>query len=615
MKRLNSFILSSFIMLILFSISSSSFSQPDSLDWIKSEHNPILEGTSGWEWLIRRTYCIKDGEEYKLFYTGYAGGNPHQIGLATSNDGINYTKSASNPVIPRDQQSWSSYRTTVGSFVKIEDTYYAFYTGNNENLNSPASIGLATSDDGENWTLYENNPIILYSEITPGDQTLGDPNVIYKDETFYMYFWQSGLKLIYATSTDAINWDINTETDINLPDDGHYSIRYDGNQYYALQQHNTDTVELWTSNDGTTWTENKQSVLLPYQSWQNNEQSFFSLFLDDNTDSLTVFFSAFWEGKLGLAKAQNIFLEDPEFENMIAWYKFNNNFFNQILHDTVKIETDTTQLSLTNTYLHLINDANNDPRGRIRMYLRTSEINKLTIKSKAYYTTADQYTVSGIKLLDNDNNVLAAKHNNYHFSGNDDDGDYTNREHVYLHNVIHEDGYGNVVEWTVSELLPMDFGQWIEEIIVIDYENNFAYYLHNNLDGSPIDSVFIEDITFSRTDSTIIHINAWDWASGSTHDLDYLKIYAEYDDTPVYVKESNPNLNEIIIFPNPATDIINLQEITGKYKYKIINLTGRILQAGTEKENTINIQNIPVGIYILQITNNNQIFTNKFIKL
>jgi len=41
---------------------------------------------------------VRDGDEYKLWYSGYDG-KTWRIGLATSRDGINWTKDHRNPVL------------------------------------------------------------------------------------------------------------------------------------------------------------------------------------------------------------------------------------------------------------------------------------------------------------------------------------------------------------------------------------------------------------------------------------------------------------------------------------------------------------------------------------
>ncbi len=57
------------------------------------------------------------------------------------------------------------------------------------------------------------------------------------------------------------------------------------------------------------------------------------------------------------------------------------------------------------------------------------------------------------------------------------------------------------------------------------------------------------------------------------------------------------------IYPNPATDVIN---ITNASKLTIINSLGQIVKI-TENETQVNVQDLNNGIYTVQIENNNQI--------
>ena len=70
--------------------------------------------------------------------------------------------------------------------------------------------------------------------------------------------------------------------------------------------------------------------------------------------------------------------------------------------------------------------------------------------------------------------------------------------------------------------------------------------------------------------------------------------------------------NEILIYPNPTTDIIN---ITAKNDIKIdvINLLGEIIIT-IENQDQINLSQYSNGLYILDITYNNIKIQHKIIK-
>lgn len=80
------------------------------------------------------------------------------------------------------------------------------------------------------------------------------------------------------------------------------------------------------------------------------------------------------------------------------------------------------------------------------------------------------------------------------------------------------------------------------------------------------------------------------------------------------IKEQN-YLNPIRIFPNPATNTLNLN-IRDAFSYTITNLQGQVLQHETMKNasNSIDISKLPMGVYIINLTTEAGNYYSKFIK-
>jgi hypothetical protein len=72
----------------------------------------------------------------------------------------------------------------------------------------------------------------------------------------------------------------------------------------------------------------------------------------------------------------------------------------------------------------------------------------------------------------------------------------------------------------------------------------------------------------------------------------------------------NPEL-EISAFPNPTNDVLNVKcnNLENRLNYKITTISGELLGKGNliSKETAISFNRIPVGIYLLITTMNNQI--------
>jgi hypothetical protein len=58
---------------------------------------------------------------------------------------------------------------------------------------------------------------------------------------------------------------------------------------------------------------------------------------------------------------------------------------------------------------------------------------------------------------------------------------------------------------------------------------------------------------------------------------------------------------EIKIYPNPAKDYIQFKHSTKIISYRIADYTGKLLLAGNYLESGINVENLPSGVYIVQI--------------
>jgi len=74
------------------------------------------------------------------------------------------------------------------------------------------------------------------------------------------------------------------------------------------------------------------------------------------------------------------------------------------------------------------------------------------------------------------------------------------------------------------------------------------------------------------------------------------------------------DFNEVIIYPNPASSILNIKNAENS-NIEIYDILGRVILSKTNisMEETINVSNLNNGTYILKITNNNQVKTEKFI--
>jgi len=189
-----------------------SFSK-DLINWEDYEFNPVIKSNNiKWEFngIFEPAVIIKDNN-YFMWYPSANGGKEH-IGLATSKDGINWQKYDKNPVIsPEFNDGWESSGIDEPAVIYEDNKFFMWYTGMDNNRNY--AIGLATSNDGINWQKYDKNPVLRCRIKNNFDQFgVMDPTVFFKNGEFVMLYVgynspQGGESYInLATSKDGINW-------------------------------------------------------------------------------------------------------------------------------------------------------------------------------------------------------------------------------------------------------------------------------------------------------------------------------------------------------------------------------------------------------------------------
>ncbi len=140
-----------------------------SSNWTRQGNSAALApSTSGWDsYLIGSPSVIKSGSSYNMYYEGLdTTDNLHAIGLATSTDGSNWTKQT-DPVLQATAGAWDSTEVRYPAVVQNGSNYLMIYQG----TGSASELGLATSTDGVNWTKNAGAVVTSYgvhSAYVPG---------------------------------------------------------------------------------------------------------------------------------------------------------------------------------------------------------------------------------------------------------------------------------------------------------------------------------------------------------------------------------------------------------------------------------------------------------------
>lgn len=123
---------------------------------------------------------------YKLYYSGHDG-QRWKVALATSTNGIRWTKYPDNPILSNSpDSSWDNDTVYGVSVVPLAlNDYRMWYSGRTFDLRS--KIGYATSTDGIHWTKYSGNPVLKLGP--PGSwesENVYVPRVVFVNNAFHI---------------------------------------------------------------------------------------------------------------------------------------------------------------------------------------------------------------------------------------------------------------------------------------------------------------------------------------------------------------------------------------------------------------------------------------------
>lgn len=186
----------------------------DGITWVRDTANPVVRVGTGSDW---DTYAasdpavLKDGDVFKMWYSGGDGSSIRGVGYAESLDGVTWSKYSGNPVLQQGfAGAWDSWSAHWCSVIKVGSTYRMWYSGGSSFTTH--RIGYASSPNGLDWTKYSGNPV-LGSEHGGSwdDQQVWFPFVM-KDGPAYR-MWYCGNdgtngRIGYASSDDGINWQV-----------------------------------------------------------------------------------------------------------------------------------------------------------------------------------------------------------------------------------------------------------------------------------------------------------------------------------------------------------------------------------------------------------------------
>lgn len=156
--------------------------------------NPVFEGAGEGHWDVKireRGWILRDGDQWRMWYTGYDGTRPGQkmLGLATSSDGLTWKRHSTNPI---DKDHWVEDMCVVPH----EGTLYMFAEGEQDRAQ------LLTSKDGITWTRAGQLDVRLKNGDPIPEGPYGTPTAWFEDGMWNLFYERSDKGVWLARSRD-----------------------------------------------------------------------------------------------------------------------------------------------------------------------------------------------------------------------------------------------------------------------------------------------------------------------------------------------------------------------------------------------------------------------------
>jgi hypothetical protein len=162
-------------------------------------------------------FIFKSGSTYYLYAQPIASAGLGDFSVYTSTDGITWTSQATNILGALGGTGvWDGVTQWYFQPVAIiGGTWYALYTGGNNSTTVQLSVGVATSPDGITWTKHSGNPVLTKAD---GSSVVNSSAVVQVGSTYYGWFFgnQPGQGSLYPgldpgegvrySTTDFLTW-------------------------------------------------------------------------------------------------------------------------------------------------------------------------------------------------------------------------------------------------------------------------------------------------------------------------------------------------------------------------------------------------------------------------
>jgi hypothetical protein len=156
----------------------------DGITWRKHENNPILTGRGkGWNAQIYDFTPFYDAENNEFIALFYGGGG-QRIGIAHTEDGVNWREFGA-PIIHPEETTWESRTISPKWLGKVKRTYVLAYEAG---ITGHYAIGLAYSNNLLRWKRDQRNPILTSRRDGFDSKFVADPSLVIRNDKLRIYY-------------------------------------------------------------------------------------------------------------------------------------------------------------------------------------------------------------------------------------------------------------------------------------------------------------------------------------------------------------------------------------------------------------------------------------------
>lgn len=181
---------------------------------LSGENVSYLNGTS--EHPSVSSIVVEEDGSIKMYFDIFINGNGRGVGLATAPD-INGPWSAHpQPVLTPSGGGWDRYGIASSDVIRVDGSYHMYYAVfMDERANPEMGIGMATSENGIDWEKHPDAVFRKSSEEAWDSFKVEVPRVIHTNKGFVMAYrsddghpsWGGNSGYGIAISEDGINWE------------------------------------------------------------------------------------------------------------------------------------------------------------------------------------------------------------------------------------------------------------------------------------------------------------------------------------------------------------------------------------------------------------------------